>query len=101
MAGTGPPLLLLHGYPQTGYMWHKIAPALASQFSVVIPDLRGYGDSDKPANRRHSQPLFKTRYGGRYDGADDSVWDMIISPLLAMIAAGVLPIVWRVITLMR
>ena len=47
-AGSGPPLLLLHGYPQTGYMWHKIAPRLAETFSVVIPDLRGYGDSDKP-----------------------------------------------------
>ena len=59
MAGTGPPLLLLHGYPQTGYMWHKIAPALASQFSVVIPDLRGYGDSDKPETDAHHSPYSK------------------------------------------
>jgi len=48
-AGNGPPLLLLHGYPQTGYMWHKVAPLLAKDFQVVIADLRGYGDSDKPA----------------------------------------------------
>ena len=55
VAGNGPPLLLLHGYPQTGYMWHKIAPQLAQQFSVIIPDLRGYGDSDKPpTDARHS-----------------------------------------------
>ena len=46
--GAGPPLLLLHGYPQTGYMWHKIAPRLAEDFTVVVADLRGYGDSDKP-----------------------------------------------------
>ena len=48
--GVGPPLLLLHGYPQTGYMWHKIAPRLAEDFTVVVADLRGYGDSDKPTS---------------------------------------------------
>lgn len=48
LGGTGSPLLLLHGYPQTGQMWRKIAPALLEDFSVVCPDLRGYGDSDKP-----------------------------------------------------
>jgi haloacetate dehalogenase len=47
-AGEGPPLLLLHGYPQTLVMWHKIAPALAERFTVVLTDLRGYGDSTKP-----------------------------------------------------
>jgi haloacetate dehalogenase len=46
--GSGPALLLLHGYPQTAQMWHKVAPKLISKFSVVCPDLRGYGDSDKP-----------------------------------------------------
>ena len=46
--GDGPPLLLLHGYPQTHVMWHKVAPELARHFTVVAPDLRGYGDSDKP-----------------------------------------------------
>ncbi|MER0238334.1 alpha/beta hydrolase [Fulvimarina sp. MAC8] len=50
MAGEGPPLLLLHGYPQTGAMWHELAPRLAEQFSVVVPDLRGYGRSSAPAN---------------------------------------------------
>lgn len=48
MAGDGPPLLLLHGYPQTHVMWHKIAPRLAEEFTVVLADLRGYGDSSKP-----------------------------------------------------
>jgi haloacetate dehalogenase len=47
--GAGPPLLLLHGYPQTHVMWHRVAPELAERFTVVCPDLRGYGDSDKPA----------------------------------------------------
>src|ERR671912_382803 len=48
LGGNGPPLLLLHGYPQTHVMWHKVAPALAQDFTVVVPDLRGYGDSSKP-----------------------------------------------------
>ena len=41
--GSGPPLLMLHGYPQSHVMWHKIAPRLAEDFTVVAPDLRGYG----------------------------------------------------------
>lgn len=46
--GSGPPLLLLHGYPETHLMWRKLAPRLAADFTLVIPDLRGYGDSSKP-----------------------------------------------------
>ena len=46
--GEGPPLLLLHGYPETHAMWHKLAPDLARDYTVVCPDLRGYGDSSKP-----------------------------------------------------
>lgn len=48
--GSGPPLLLLHGYPQTHVMWHKIASALVEHFTVIATDLRGYGDSDKPVS---------------------------------------------------
>ena len=48
MAGNGPPLLMLHGYPQTHSMWHRVAPELARHHTVVCPDLRGYGDSSKP-----------------------------------------------------
>jgi len=48
VAGEGPPVLLLHGYPQTKYMWRHQIPTLAREFTVVAPDLRGYGDSDKP-----------------------------------------------------
>lgn len=46
--GNGPPLLLLHGHPQTHVCWHKIAGRLAEEFTVVLTDLRGYGDSSKP-----------------------------------------------------
>ena len=49
VAGEGPPVVLLHGFPQTHLMWRHVAPALAATHTVVCPDLRGYGDSDKPA----------------------------------------------------
>jgi len=48
VGGAGPPLLLLHGYPQTHAMWHRVAPELARDHTVVCADLRGYGDSSKP-----------------------------------------------------
>jgi pimeloyl-ACP methyl ester carboxylesterase len=48
VGGSGPPLLLLHGYPQTHAIWHRVAPRLAERFTVVCSDLRGYGDSSKP-----------------------------------------------------
>ncbi len=46
--GDGPPLLLLHGHPQTHAIWHRVAPTLAEHFTLVLADLRGYGDSSKP-----------------------------------------------------
>ncbi|HEX4251944.1 MAG TPA: alpha/beta hydrolase [Pseudonocardia sp.] len=49
VAGDGPPVLLLHGYPQTHLIWHRVAPVLAKGHTVVLTDLRGYGDSAKPA----------------------------------------------------
>ena len=52
IAGTGPPVLLLHGFPQTRAMWRRIAPELSRDFTVVSADLRGYGDSHKPAAMR-------------------------------------------------
>ena len=48
-AGSGEPVVLLHGWPQTWHEWRRIIPALAAKYSVVAPDLRGFGDSDKPA----------------------------------------------------
>ena len=50
IAGEGPPVLLLHGYPQSRACWREVAPSLAAKFTVVAPDLRGYGDSAKPAS---------------------------------------------------
>jgi len=59
--GSGPPLLLLHGNPLTHVMWHKIAPRLAEDFTVVASDLRGYGDSSKPeGGADHSGYSFRT-----------------------------------------
>lgn len=46
--GSGPAMILLHGYPQTHMTWHRVAPLLAREFDVIIPDLRGYGESDAP-----------------------------------------------------
>lgn len=57
--GEGPPLLLLHGNPQTHAMWHKVAPALARDYSVVCPDLRGYGGSFKPPATPEHAPYAK------------------------------------------
>jgi haloacetate dehalogenase len=57
--GSGPPLLLLHGHPQTHVCWHKIAPRLAEHFTVVVADLRGYGESSKPATTPDHMPYSK------------------------------------------
>lgn len=53
--GSGPPLLLLHGYPETHAAWHRVAPELAARFTVVIPDLPGYGDSSAPHDGDYSK----------------------------------------------
>ena len=59
VGGNGPPLLMLHGYPQTHAMWHKVAPTLAQTYTVVCADLRGYGDSSKPASDDAHAPYSK------------------------------------------
>lgn len=63
--GQGPPLLLLHGYPQTHVEWHKIAPRLAERYHVVAPDLRGYGDSDKPPSAPGDHEVYCKRTTAR------------------------------------
>jgi haloacetate dehalogenase len=65
VGGHGPPVVLLHGYPQTHACWHAVAPRLAGEFTVVCPDLRGYGDSDKPEGDPDHQ-----RYAKRAMAAD-------------------------------
>jgi pimeloyl-ACP methyl ester carboxylesterase len=70
IGGNGPPLLLLHGYPQTHVLWHSLAPLLHDRFTLVIADLPGYGQSDVPeANARHARDLsaFDPRALAHYD----------------------------------
>src|SRR5690348_5460144 len=57
--GSGPPLLLLHGNPQTHAMWNRVAPKLAERYSVIAPDLRGYGGSFKPPATADHAPYSK------------------------------------------
>jgi len=64
VGGTGPALLLLHGYPQTHAIWHKVAPRLAKRFTVVAADLRGYGESGKPATDDRHAPYSKRAMAG-------------------------------------
>ena len=59
MGGTGSPLLLLHGYPQSNVMWHRVAPMLAKQHQLVIADLPGYGQSDAPESAADHSPYTK------------------------------------------
>jgi haloacetate dehalogenase len=58
--GSGPPVLLLHGFPETHLMWHRVGPALADEFTVVCADLRGYGASGKPRSRPDHAPYAKS-----------------------------------------
>jgi haloacetate dehalogenase len=57
--GQGTPLLLLHGFPQTHAIWHRVAPRLAAHYTLVMPDLRGYGDSAKPPSAADHAPYSK------------------------------------------
>lgn len=63
VGGSGPALLLLHGYPQTHVMWHKVASRLAQHFTVIAADLTGYGDSGKPITDEHHTPYSKRAMG--------------------------------------
>lgn len=61
--GSGPPLVLLHGFPQSHMMWHRIARDLAKHFTLIIPDLRGYGRSEQPANDARNETYSKRAMG--------------------------------------
>ena len=94
VGGKGPPLLLLHGHPQTHLTWHKIAPTLAERFTVVAADLRGYGDSAKPESGEGASATPSGRWRPirshvmRALGHDSSRWS-------AMIAAAASRTAWR------
>src|SRR3984893_16135728 len=62
--GSGPPLLLLHGYAETNVMWHRVAPALAESYTLVIPDLPGYGWSVAPEADAEHAPYTKRAMAG-------------------------------------
>lgn len=57
IAGQGEPIVLLHGWPETWYAWRKVIPALAEHYTVIVPDMRGFGDSDKPATGYDKQTV--------------------------------------------
>ena len=59
MGGTGPALMLVHGHPHTHIIWRKVAPKLAEKYTVILPDLRGYGDTDKPVSTPDHRPYSK------------------------------------------
>ena len=61
-AGSGPPLLLMHGAPQTHVSMRLIAPELAKDYTVIVPDLRGYGDSSKPPTARTTRTIRSARW---------------------------------------
>src|SRR5262249_60119879 len=65
VGGAGPPVLLLHGYPQTHVCWHPVAPKLVRRFTVVCPDLRGYGESRRPPPQTPDHPAHSKRAMGR------------------------------------
>ena len=72
VGGDGPPLLLLHGYPQTHLIWHRVAPLLASEFTLVLADLRGYGDSDKPAPTAGEPEYTKRAMAAEVSASDET-----------------------------
>ena len=64
IGGSGPPLLLIHGFPQTHAMWHRVAPELMTRFTCVMPDLRGYGYSSCPPNDAKNEAYSKRAMAG-------------------------------------
>ncbi len=84
--GKGPPLLLLHGYPQTHVIWHKVADALAERFTLVMPDLRGYGDSSKPKGDANMEIIPSARWRKTWPNSC-KVWVMNAMRSAVMIVA--------------
>lgn len=72
-AGKGTPLILLHGYPQNHRCWARVAPALAEHFEVIVPDLRGYGDSDAPPDDADHTVYSKRRMAADIAGLMDTL----------------------------
>ncbi len=92
--GSGPPVLLLHGFPQTHAIWHKVAPRLAERFTVVATDLTGYGDSAKPDSGTGSRALPQGAMA-RTSSSPCGRWGMSASIWSATTGAGAWRIGWR------
>lgn len=82
IGGAGPPILLLHGHPRTHTTWHRVAPLLATDHTVVCPDLRGYGESSKPGDYRAGLEVDR-----QHDDEDRANGRKISCPVLALWAA--------------
>jgi pimeloyl-ACP methyl ester carboxylesterase len=78
VGGTGPPLLLLHGYPQTHLMWHATAPRLAERFTVVATDLSGYGESFRPTPAPGHEPHSKRALAPDQRGALELLYGNVL-----------------------
>lgn len=92
--GEGAPLLLLHGHPETYLMWHKVAGDLAHRFTVVMCDLRGYGDSDKPEGLPDHSTYSKRVMAEDCIKVMDAL-GLAAFPLWGTIAAPALRTAWR------
>ena len=94
VGGSGPPLLLLHGYPQTHVMWHAAAPLLTDRHTVVVADLPGYGASFRPVptpdHAAHSKRALALDPWRRWPGSGTTA-----SPSRGTTAAGAWPTGWR------
>ncbi len=81
LGGAGPALVLLHGFPQNHWCWAEVAPALAQDFRVIVPDLRGYGASDAPPRRRAPRGPFQAADGARRRLGLTSLMGLVGRPL--------------------
>lgn len=75
-AGEGEPVLLLHGFPQTWYCWRRVIPVLSKHFRVIVPDLKGYGDSDKP-RRSYDLTTLSNEWGEFMNALDIDRFDLV------------------------
>ena len=96
-----PALLLLHGAPQSHVSWHKVAPQFAKNHTVIVPDLRGYGDSSKSPDTPDHAELLEARDGARHGRGDEALRLRLASPSSATIAAAASGSAWRSITRTR
>ena len=78
---NAPPIVLLHGYPQTSAMWHKVAPMLLDNFQVICPELRGYGRSEKPSSDKfhetYSKRIMANKIGAMMNQLGHDKFDLV------------------------